>query len=131
MRGSSHAATSGDFPSRDLIGRVLLEQDDPVPVRIGECDVGAWRIMEFEPAVDGDAFILQLPNDFIKIAIDFGDDQDPMVTVWRVGRRIPGLGQGQCPQPSSPVDRKAIRSGLSGSRLNRFCISPPCDAGPA
>lgn len=96
MRGSSHVATSGRVPDRDLIGLVLLEQDDPVPVRISECDIGAGWIIEFEPAVDGDAFILQLPDDFIKIAIDFGDDQDPMVTVCRVGRRIPGLGQGQC-----------------------------------
>lgn len=41
MRGSSHAATGGRIPGRDLIDRVLTEQNDPVTVRIGECDIGA------------------------------------------------------------------------------------------
>jgi hypothetical protein len=64
---------------------MLPEQDDPVPVRIGECDIGAWRVIELKPAVDGDTLIVLLLDDFIKITIDFGNDQDPIVTIDRVG----------------------------------------------
>ena len=58
MRGSSHAATSGRIPGRDLIDRVLTEQNDPVTVRIGECDIGAWGVIELKPAVDSQTFVL-------------------------------------------------------------------------
>jgi len=58
VRGSSHAATSGPISGRDLIDRVLTEQNDPVTVRIGECDIGAWGVIELKPAVNGDTFIL-------------------------------------------------------------------------
>ena len=59
MRGSSHAATNGPISGRDLIDRVLTEQNDPVTVRIGECDIGAWGgVIEIKPAVNGDTFIL-------------------------------------------------------------------------
>jgi len=58
VRGSSHAATGGRISGRDLIDRVLTEQNDPVTVRIGECDIGAWGVIELKPAVNGDTFIL-------------------------------------------------------------------------
>ncbi len=48
----------GRGSGRQLIGRVLPEQDDPVTIRVGECDIGAWGVIELKPAVDGDTFIL-------------------------------------------------------------------------
>ena len=45
------------MPGRQSFSRVLPEQDDPVPVRIGECDIRSGRIVELEPLIDGQAFI--------------------------------------------------------------------------